>query len=119
MAEVDAMETEIKQIRATLGQLQKDIDGLIKTVQTKTDKSKCFATNVGKVSGELDIHDFRFAIFPKPRPQTSPSPMAGTPSTTPKPSSPSGGSSPLCRARLRPSSRRMKKCKMIICATPE
>ena len=65
MADVDEIETEIEQIRATLGQPQKDFEGLAKTVQAKEDKSKCFATNGGKVSGDLDMQNFRIRIFPE------------------------------------------------------
>ena len=65
MADVGAMETEIEKIWAALSQLQKDIDGLTKTMQTKADKSKCFATNGGKVSGDLDMQDFRIRNLPE------------------------------------------------------
>ena len=65
MADVNAMETEIEQIRATLNQLQKDINGLTKTMQTKADKLKCFATNGGTVSGDLDMQDFLIGNLPE------------------------------------------------------
>ena len=64
MADVDAIETEIEQIRAALNQLQ-DIDEPTKTMQIKADKSKCFATNGGKVSGDLDMQDFRICNLPE------------------------------------------------------
>ena len=65
MADVDAMETEIEQIRATLNQLQKDINELEKTVHTKADKSKCFATNGGKASSDLDMQSFGIRNLPE------------------------------------------------------
>ena len=65
MADLSAMETEIEKIWEARNQLQKDIDELAKTVQTKADKSKCFATNGGKVSGDLDMQDFRIRNLPE------------------------------------------------------
>ena len=65
IVETSAMEAEAKQLRAALNKLQNDIDMLANTMQTKEDKMKCFGTNGGKISSDLNMQNFRICIPPE------------------------------------------------------